>query len=140
MKEGIQTFLLEAGEAGCYALSIIKIAERVTKKHIDVVDALELGISRGFIYYNERSQADNDNFYVNNPADFLGILTGDQWLVNYASASYKEMPEEYIVDRWERSRTGVTTAHFRLPDWDGLTDSQSVKYGKIASKRVFRRI
>jgi hypothetical protein len=28
MKSGIQTLLGEAGEAGCYALDILKIAER----------------------------------------------------------------------------------------------------------------
>jgi hypothetical protein len=94
----------------------------------------------GFIYYNEHSQRDNDNFYVTNPAAFLGALTGARWAVAHAGASYQELPGEYIVDRWERSRTGVTTAHFRLPDWDSLTDSQSVKYGNIASKRVFRRM
>jgi hypothetical protein len=44
------------------------------------------------------------------------------------------------VDRWERVRTGAVTGHFRLPDWDSLHDSQTVKYGKIVSRRVFRRI
>lgn len=139
MRQGIQTFMAEAGESACYALDIVKIAERVTGKEIDPLAALYGAISSGFIHYNESDQNDNDNLFVRDPAAFLSSLTGSRWTVEKAGSDYQARPGEYVVDRWERVRTGTVIGHFRLPDWDSLADSQTVKYGKIASKRVFRR-
>jgi hypothetical protein len=143
MRPGIQTLLAEAGEAGCYALDIIEIAERElmeTGEKINLADALYLGIDRGFIYYNEKDINDNDNFFVKDPAAFLGAVAGGQWEVKKAEADYIPAKGEYVVDRWERVKTGETAGHFRLPDWDSLSGSMTVKYGRIVSKRVFRRI
>jgi hypothetical protein len=142
MKQGIQTFLAEAGEAACYALCVIEIAQRSLwgGQKIDPVDALYRGIERGCIHYNEKDQDDNDNFFVKAPDLFLSILTGNRWAVEKAGPDYAPARGEYVVDRWERVKTGTVTAHFRLPDWDSLVDSQTVKYGRIASRRVFRRI
>jgi hypothetical protein len=140
MKQGIQTLLSEAGEAACYALDIIEIAERVTGKNVEPVDALQEGIARGFIHYNETDPADNDNFYVSDPGAFLSMMTSTRWNVRKEGPEYTGASGEYVVDRWERVKTGGIIAHFRLPDWDSLADSQTVRYGKIASKRVFKRI
>jgi len=140
LRSGIQTFLSEAGESACYALDIIEISERFNGVHKDPVESLFYGISLGLIHYNERDPNDNDNFFVRDPAAFLSRLTGANWTAEKAEPNYKERPGEYIVERWERIRTGSVIGHFRLPDWDSLSDSQTVKYGKIASKRVFRQI
>jgi hypothetical protein len=140
MRQGIQTLFSEAGEAGCYAFSIIEIAERVMGRAIGPVYAMYEGIARGYIYYNDMDKNDNDNFFVRNPPAFLSFLTGIQWAVEIVPSSYTAKPGEYVVDRWERKQTGIVSAHFRIPDWDSLHNSQTVKYGKIVSKRVFRRI
>jgi hypothetical protein len=141
MRPGIQTLLAEAGEAGCYALDIIEIAEReLNNGKINLADALYLGIDRGFIYYNAKDTDDNDNFFVKDPAAFMGALAGGVFEVKKAEADYIPAKGEYVVDRWERVKTGETTGHFRLPDWDSLIGSMTVRFGKIVSKRVFRRI
>jgi hypothetical protein len=142
MKPGIQTLLGEAGEAACYALAILEIAEREQwgGQKIDVLEALYLGIERGYIRYNEKDPNDNDNFYVQKPAAFLSLLAGGRWTVDKADPNYISVRGEWVVDRWERVKTGAVIAHFRLPDWDPLHESMTVRYGKIVSKRVFRRI
>jgi hypothetical protein len=140
MKSGIQTLLGEAGEAACYALDILEIAERERGQNLDVMEALCRGIERGYIYYNEKDPNDNDNFFVENPAAFLALFAGGRWTVEKAGPNYVPAKGEHVVDRWERVKTGAVIGHFRLPDWDSLYDSMTVRYGKIVSKRVFRRI
>ena len=140
MKPGIQTLLGEAGEAACYALDVIEIAERVIGIDFDVVLAMYRGIDRGYIHYNEKDPNDNDNFFVENPPAFLSMLAGGRWTVEKTGPNYLPSPGEYVVDRWERIKTGTVIGHFRLPDWDSLSDSMTVRCGKIVSKRVFRRV
>ena len=140
MKSGIQTLLGEAGEAACYALDIIEIAERERRQRLDPIEALCQGIERGYIHYNEKDPNDNDNFFVENPPALLALLAGGKWTVEKTGPNYIPAHGEYVVDRWERVRTGAVIGHFRLPDWDSLHNSQTVKYGKIVSKRVFRRV
>jgi hypothetical protein len=108
-------------------------------RKLDTVDALYQGIERGYIYYNENDTNDNGNFFVENPAALLALFAGGRWAVEKAGPDYIPARGEYVVDRWERVKTGTVTGHFRLPDWDSLRDSQTVRYGKIVSKRVFRR-
>jgi len=139
IRPGIQTFLDSAGDAACYALTIIKIAEREIGGHIDVVSALEDGIERGFIRFNWENHDDGDNFFIDFPDAFLELLTGGPWSVHYGPADYQARPGEYVVLRYERKTTSGTYSHFRLSDWDSLADSQTVKYGQVVSTRVFRR-
>jgi hypothetical protein len=138
MKQGIQTFLAEAGEAACYALDIIQIASEESKKILDPISMLEIGIHIGMIHYG--TPDDNDNFFVKDPALFLTTISGDEWTVTKESADYIAQPGERVVERWERKVTGSTIGHFRLPEWDSLVDSKTVKYGQLVSKRVFRRV
>jgi hypothetical protein len=140
MRAGIQTLLGEAGEAACYALDILEIAERETGREINPIDALYRGIDRGYIYYNEKDPNDNDNFYVRDPPSLLAMLTGGRWTVEKAGPNLIPGPKEYVVDQWERIKTGSVISHFRLPDWESLQDSMTVKFGKIVSKRLFKRI
>jgi hypothetical protein len=140
MKEGIQTFLAEAGEAGCYALCILKIAEMELVKEADVAKELVSMIDRGYIYYNENDPNDNNNFFVEDPAAMLSWLTWRRWTVEKVGPDYQPDPGERVVERWERVKTGTVIGHFKLPDWDSLQDSMTVRYGKIVSKRVFRRV
>ena len=139
MKAGFQTFLDEAGDAACYALDIIQIAIFDTGRNFDPINALDVGIGRGYIHYNEFNQDDNENFFVKDPAAFLSALTGKIWTVTKERPEYVAAEGEYVVERWERQVSGRLISHFRLPDWDSLADSKTVRYGAIASKRVFRR-
>jgi hypothetical protein len=136
----IQTFFQEAGEAACYALCIVKIAEKITGKAIEPLYALLSGIERKFIYYNWDNPDDPDNFYVKDPEKFLCLFIGKRVTVIKVEYDlrYPAASNEYIVERWERPTAKMVYSHFRLPDWDSLHDSQTVKYGKLVSLRVFR--
>jgi len=135
----IQTFFQEAGEAACYALCIAKIAERITGNAIEPIDALLGGIERKFIHYNWSDPEDPDNFYVNNPEAFLCLLTGKRaTVIKTDNINYRPASNEYIAERWERPTAKMVYSHFRLQEWDSLRDSQTVKYGKLVSLRVFR--
>jgi hypothetical protein len=136
MFEGIQTFLEEGGDAACYALDILKIAEKVTNKDFDVIATLCTCINKGFIYYNWKNADDDDNFFMKNPAAMLSFLTGKRWTVTKESANYVLKPDEYAVDYWQKPDSVL--GHFRLPDWDSLKDSKTAKVGKITSRRIFR--
>ena len=136
---GIQTFFKDAGEASCYALCIIKLAERITGKHIEPIDALLKGIEPRSIYYNYKAPDDPNNFFVNDPAAFLRLLTGKRVTVRKSDdTNYMPGLNEYIVERWERPTPKMIYSHFKLPDWDSLRNSQTVKLGKRVSLRIFR--
>lgn len=140
MIEGIQNFLDEAGEAGCYVLALTSVAEEENHEDIDVLAAMRKGITGGMIHYNEANPNDNDNFYVNDAAGYLNRLTGDRWEVRKEGPNYQPFHGEYEIDRWERVKTGQTFAHFNRPFWEPYVGSLTVKYGKIVSKRICRRI
>ena len=140
MKQGIQTFFDEAGDAMCYAIDIVELARRIKGQSEDdanIVADLERGIAAGHIHYSWDNPDDSDNFFVTDPSAFLSSLTGQKWTVRKEDAAYFPRPGELIVQRWERQVTGQTIGHFRLPDWDSLIDSKTVKLGKIVSLRVF---
>lgn len=137
MKNGIQSFLISAGDNACYALDIIKLAEEVLNQHIDIIVALESGIDKKYIKFNYDDYNDPDNFYVLYAHKFLSLLTNQVWIMRHERADYKPKQGEYIIQRWERVTTGKTYSHFRLPEWDSLADSQTVKYGKLVSTRLF---
>ena len=137
MFNDIQTFLAEAGEAGCYALCLINVAEEFTGNSVNIVEALKSGIDKGCISYNWNDKNDNDNFYVNNPATFLYYLTGKHWTVEHVSADYvKKNEKQFLIERWERVKTGTTIGHFQRENFEPITDSLTVKYGTIKSKRL----
>jgi hypothetical protein len=142
MREGIQTFLQEAGEAACYALDIVKIAEEVLEKELPCAESLLIGIDKGYIHYTWNNPNDNDNFYVNDPPAFLSALTGKKVTVRTiegaaAIAAWEPKENEYTVQCWQRVKTGALITHFRRPKWDSLTYSVTVAQGNLASLRIF---
>lgn len=140
MEQGIQTFLSEVGEAGCYALAIVKLAERITGDDMDVVKVLSDAVAKGYIYYNKDNTEDNNNMMVIYPDILLSDLVGKKFGIKKVEYEYLPQTGEYVIYRWERVTTKGTYSHFRLPDFDTLHDSQTVKYGKIVSTRVFKEI
>lgn len=131
MKPGIQSFLLETGRDGCYALCILQLAGATP-------DRLEEAVNKRFLKFNYNDYNDNDNMYVMAPAEMLSWLTGKKWTVSHEGPGYVCKPGELVVERWERVKTGATIGHFRLPTWDPVADSATVQHGTLVSKRVFR--
>lgn len=140
MREGIQSFMASAGETACYALCVIRIAEIETGREIDPIRAMQQGIDKGHISFDWEDYNNGYNFFMHDPAAFLRMLTEDSWTARHDTADYKSKMGEYVVQRWERQTTGKTFAHFRLPDWDSLHNSQTVRLGRIVSTRVFWRV
>jgi hypothetical protein len=67
------------------------------------------------------------------------LLTGKLATVRKTDdVNYRPAANEYIVERWERPTPKMIYSHFKLLDWDSLHNSQTVKYGKLVSLRVFR--
>jgi len=137
--EDIQTFFQKAGDSACYALCIAKIAEKITGRFNNPLDSLLYGISRKFVYYNWDNPDDPNNFYVDDAEKFLSLLVGKRATATKTdNVNYRPAPGEYVAERWERPTPKTVYSHFRLPDWDSIRDSQTVKYGKLVSLRIFR--
>jgi hypothetical protein len=133
---GVQTFCEEVGEAACYALQLINVCEKRIVKALPILDYLKLGITSGKIAYNWNDKTDNNNFFVNDPAGFITLMTGLKCTVRKEGPDYKAKEGEYVINRWERVTTTKTFCHFASDGFDSLVDSQTVKFGKIASTRV----
>lgn len=138
MKAGVQTLFSEAGEAACLAFCYTDVAQEYLKRELDPCSSLYAGIEFKFIKYNEKDANDNDNFYVDDPEGFLEYLTGIPWEVRKETPDYIPRPGDYVIRRFERIKTGATIAHFNRPLFDSLTDSATVRYGKLASYRICR--
>jgi hypothetical protein len=130
VKTGIQKFFSVFGDGGCYAFSIIALAEKITGKLIDVVAALEKAIRMGYI--------NGDTCYVNAADSFLSDLTGRKWICAKEGAGYKIKPGDMVIEYWEWKEPSVIHPHFVLPEYDPWGKSNTCKYGKIAGYRIFR--
>ncbi|MBQ1592880.1 MAG: hypothetical protein II077_12670 [Treponema sp.] len=145
LRNGIQQFMGEAHEAACCALCLIDVAQEYRDAHgqgsIDVMEALYKACDKGYIYLNWKNLNDNDNFYVQYPALFLEQMTGKKWDYRHEGATYQPKKGEYLIQRYERKKTGYTIGHFQR---DGLFEpiegSLTVQYGKLVSTRVCRVI
>ena len=137
MIEARQRVMSTVGRYGCYFLSIVRAAEKITNSRIDAVKI-----------YCDATQAkfmDSDCFIVQ-PDRVLKMMTGIQWNVRHDSVKYKPLEEEVMIMRYEVVRTGVTYSHFVLCSSDGLVEydpygnSSTVKDGKAVSSRVFSHV
>jgi hypothetical protein len=127
IKPGIQQELKYIGTDGCYFLSLIAMAEWMENRRVGVVEAYEQAT------YNNNMTAD---CYVLDGAAILSDITLDSWTMRWEDASYKYKPQDWVIAEW---RWGDKT-HFVVDHpfkWSSLSDSQVLKYGYIASKRVY---
>jgi len=121
------------GVSGCYWLSIIN----ASKIDCDIIKFYARCVYNKWI---------NDDCFVNAPDEIMQDLTCKAWNVTKESANYKCRPGEIEILRFERVNTGATLAHFVVGDglgnvaYDPLGDSGTVKYGTLASKRIFREV
>lgn len=143
MKEGVQTLLAELGEGACLALCICELG----KPGLTEGEALSLileGIRRRHIRYDEEDRNNPDNCYVADRDALMNLVTGERgWRSSKESPDYRARPQEKIIEGWEWKEYAknriITHHHFRLPDWDPIKNSVTVKLGKIESLRVFRK-
>jgi hypothetical protein len=125
------------GRYGCYFLSIVRAAEKITGHRIDAVQV-----------YNDATLArwmDADCFVVQ-PDRILGMMTGQKWTIRHDAVTYRPKDGEVMIMRYESQKTGILYSHFVLcgPDgsieYDPYGDSSTVRDGKAVSSRVFSRV
>ena len=137
MRDGIQNLAYSLGQNGCYALCLIDVAEEYLNEGLDVLLAVIQGIKSGFIRYNWDNWADPDNFYVNDPAGFLKMLTLKKWRVVHDAAGRRPSKSgEYVVRRYELVITGRTSSHFERDRFKPYANCKTVRLGKEVSTRV----
>ena len=132
----IQRYCEALGKSGCYFLSILNLAEKITGKLIDHARAYEECLGAAFI------KAD---CFVNFPGRILEHYTGSMYEVSQAAKDYKPSTGEFEILRFERKDTTQTFAQFVVGDgtgrvaFDPYGDSLTVREGYLVSKRIFRR-
>lgn len=145
---GLQEFCKEIGEAACYALCLLDVAYEynaennpVLNKDFDPVKILyECCSGTGsdaIIYYNEKDLNDNNNFYVQYPAELLRYATKRSWKVEKCyNVDYECTKNQYEIKYYERIKTGGVTGHFERDLFKPYKNSQTVKYGKLHTLRI----
>lgn len=130
--ESRQKTMKTLGEYGCYFLSLVHLAENISRKRIDAVEA--------YLNALERKWMDGEATMLN-PVAVLGSMTGLTFSVRKESAEYRVKDDEYEVLLF----TNGTYNHFVLGDgtggvaYDPLGDSRTVATGKCIGKRIFAR-
>lgn len=138
----IQTFFTSAGRESCYADCLVMVAAAINKTEVtleSVGRAMDLGIDKGYIKFNQSNYLAASNFYVSNPVAFLKDLTGKRIDVVKETASYKCKPNEYEICFYVKNdREGSRgIGHFMFGK--GPTQaSETVRVGYVYSKRIVR--
>ena len=133
----IQNICEALGKSGCYFLSILHLAEKITGGDIDPINAYVECIAAGFM---------DAECYITYPGRILERYTGTMYEVSKASADAKPLPGEFEILRFERKEPGTTLAHFVVGDgagrveWDPYQNSKTVREGSLVSKRIFGKV
>jgi len=136
MNAGIQRDLSELGEAGCYLISITRLAEIQNNVRFDITRVYEDALAHGDI---------RSDCFVLEAARLLSRLTAKSWSMSKQPADYAVKPSELEILRYEWAPKPMTTlGHFVVGNGSGRVafdpmgdNSPVVKNGKLASKRVF---
>jgi hypothetical protein len=153
MIAAVQCVAASIGEAGCYFLCLLRLAEKLLSKFLDPFHFYILAIQGRYM---------RENCFLDEPADFLSTLVGGRWRMLKAGDgmdsagkpydlpfSYKPAADELEIDRYERIEAvagkTILIGHFVVGDgvtvdWDPYGKSRTVRDGKLVSKRIFRRI
>lgn len=122
MTDGIQSKLKKIGESGCYFLCLCHKAGYTDDSIIELYNTC---ISKGYI--------DEDCFVKNGSA-----LASFLFRIPLVCTIEKSKPTNsvFYIEYWFNKNTGLH--HFKLPDYDSLKNSRTIREGVIESYRVFR--
>ena len=134
-----QKIMLVIGQEGCYFLSLVYLAEKITGRRIDAVAWYEEATKMGWMLAN---------CYLLHPDILLGKMTGKRYNVKHASAGYLPKEGELLIARYERQKINNLMAHFVVQntenplayEYDPMGESETVRHGQIVSYRVFKEI
>lgn len=131
--ESRQKVMKVLGEYGCYFLSLVQAAERLTGKRIDAVAA--------YLDALIKKRTDGEATMLD-PAAVLSAMAGGMWTVRKETADYIPRDGEVEVLVFQNG----TYTHFVLGDgtggvlYDPLGNSNTVAHGRIIGKRIFARV
>ncbi len=129
-----QVICLNIGKNGCYFLSLVYIAEKITQCSIDVLTLYEIGLKNKWF---------DEDCYMNNPGAMMTYLTDLKCDVRHDVVGYKCKSNEYEITRYELKETGVTYAHFVVTCngklvYDPYGESRTRTKGKAVSTRIVK--
>ena len=142
---GVQKIAKAVGEAGCYFLSLCKVAEDMGAGPCDVVSRAAECMSKGLL---------RPDCFVADPAGILSLLGLESHEVVKAGdghglpLDYQLKDGEREILRFERPNPagGDALAHFVVGSGDGKTvawapwpGSLTVAQGRLVSRRIIRR-
>ena len=138
----IQSFYESLGKYGCYFLLIVNIAERYTGEKIDIIETVLHAQKKGWLYYNLDNHKDKNNFYVVNPGELLSWLTKKKFTVVKENGDYQPKKNEYEILFYATSISNAEKGigHFAMKNYDTIQNANTVKNGKVFSKRIFREV
>ena len=134
MHSGIQSVYLTMGEEACFFLQILNIAEREVGWSVDPFTVALICKAKGYIYFNTEDLKDKNNFLITGHEQILNLLTGQEWEYERVSPTYKKKVNEYVINEYQNG----SFTHFDSDSFHSLQNSNTVKNGKIVSKRIFR--
>lgn len=119
--QDLQTMLKHCGNEGCHFLALCSIIEEVNQEPVDLIEAIKVCQSKGFIDYN---------FFVKAGDSLLEYFTGKKWLRKKVEVLPPVIKDnEYTEVIYYNPRTECY--HYRRRGFDTVTDSVTVKKGYI---------
>ena len=117
----IQSILGKCSEYGCHFLSLLSIIEEVNNEPVDLIEAIKVCQSKGFM---------DSNFFVKAGDELLEYFTGKKWI----RKTVETLPKK-IEDNWYTEvifyNPKTELYHYRRRGWDTLIDSKTVKEGYV---------
>jgi len=128
---------------GCYYLSILELARRVSGRLLDPIACYDI--------FTQRRNKDGVFFmapdcFVNDPVGIFEYCSGEEQVEFFKTTdlSFNMGENDVACLRYEWKKTGATLSHFvcadhnGVIDWDPMGISNTVRYGSPMSYRVFR--
>ena len=119
---GIQTVMGMCNKYGCHFFVLLTIIEEVTKKNVDLIEAIRISMSKGWM---------KSDFEVRDGIAILNYFTGKKWT---RSERLTKLPaiikqNQFTEANYYNPRTQLE--HFRRRNLGTLTSSVTVKEGSI---------
>lgn len=142
MINNVQSFFESLGKYGCYFLTLVHFAEQKTRlNYTQDLYFLSCQFNRlGFMHFNKDNFLDKDNFYIKRPDLILNLLARGKYSVRKEPAEYipQENETEILFYALSNKNAEKGIGHFRMRDFDTLQNSNTVKNGKVYSKRIIK--
>lgn len=117
----IQSILGKCYEYGCHFLSLLSIIEEVNNEPVDLIEAIKICQSKGFI---------DSEFFVKAGDELLEYFTGKKWTRKTVETLPKKIEDNWYTEAiYFNPRTNLY--HYRRRGWDTLIDSKTVKEGYV---------